>query len=170
VLVATDVAARGLDIKNVKSIYNYDVPIIPKDYTHRIGRTARAGEEGIAITLLTRRDYVNFRKVQKYNEHLIEEKKIPDFELFSLKRSIEQNEKKSQYSRKPSTNNQYKKKSQYSRKPSTNNHSTKPSTNNQYKKKSQYSTKPSTNNQYKKKRYGRLNRYHHKKSFHSKKI
>jgi len=110
VLVATDVAARGLDIKNVKSIYNYDVPIIPKDYTHRIGRTARAGEEGIAITLLTRRDYVNFRKVQKYNEHRIEEKKIPDFKLFSLKRSIKQNEKKIQYSKKSSKNNQYKKK------------------------------------------------------------
>ena len=110
VLVATDVAARGLDIKNVKSIYNYDVPIIPKDYTHRIGRTARAGEEGIAITLLTRRDYVNFKKVQKYNEHLIEEKKIPDFKLFSLKRSIEQKEKKIQYSKKSSKNNQSKKK------------------------------------------------------------
>ena len=110
VLVATDVAARGLDIKNVKSIYNYDVPIIPKDYTHRIGRTARAGEEGIAITLLTRRDYVNFRKVQKYNEHRIEEKKIPDFKLFSLKRSIEQKEKKIQYSKKSSKNNQSKKK------------------------------------------------------------
>ena len=110
VLVATDVAARGLDIKNVKSIYNYDVPIIPKDYTHRIGRTARAGEEGIAITLLTRRDYVNFRKVQKYNEHRIEEKKIPDFKLFSLKRSIKQNEKKIQYSKQSSKNNQSKKK------------------------------------------------------------
>jgi len=110
VLVATDVAARGLDIKNVKRIYNYDVPIIPKDYTHRIGRTARAGEEGIAITFLTRRDYVNFRKVQKYNEHPIEEKKMPDFKLFSLKRNFEQNEKKIQYSNKSSKNNQYKKK------------------------------------------------------------
>ena len=145
VLVATDVAARGLDIKNVKSIYNYDVPIIPKDYTHRIGRTARAGEEGIAITLLTRRDYVNFRKVQKYNEHLIEEKKLPDFKLFSLKRSIEQNEKKIQYSKKLSTNKQYKKKIQYFK-------------------------KPSTNKQYKKKNYGRTIRFPHKRSFHSKKM
>lgn len=106
VLVATDVAARGIDIKNVKTIYNYDVPIIPKDYTHRIGRTARAGEYGVAITLLTRRDYANFRKVQKYNVHSIEEKKIPDFKLFSLKRSIEQNKKNIQYSKKPSSNKQ----------------------------------------------------------------
>jgi ATP-dependent RNA helicase DeaD len=109
VLVATDVAARGLDIKNVKNIYNYDVPIIPKDYTHRIGRTARAGEYGIAITLLTRRDFANFKKVQKYNEYNIEEKRIPDFKLFPLKRSIVQNKKKIQYFKKPSSNKQYKK-------------------------------------------------------------
>ena len=143
VLVATDVAARGLDIKNVKSIYNYDVPIIPKDYTHRIGRTARAGEDGIAVTLLTRRDYANFRKVQKYNEHIIEEKKIPDFKLFSLKRSINQNEKKIQYYKKPLKNNQNSNKIQFSK-------------------------KLSTNKRFKKKKYGRTIRFSHKKSFHSK--
>jgi len=109
VLVATDVAARGLDIKNVKNIYNYDVPIIPKDYTHRIGRTARAGEEGNAITLLTRRDFANFRKIQKYNKNLITEKKIPDFKIFSLKRSTEINQKKIQYSKKTSTYKHYNK-------------------------------------------------------------
>ncbi|MCK5031253.1 MAG: DEAD/DEAH box helicase, partial [Thermoplasmatales archaeon] len=53
VLVATDVAARGLDIKNVSHIYNYDVPKTAIEYIHRIGRTARAGENGAAITLLT---------------------------------------------------------------------------------------------------------------------
>lgn len=63
VLVATDVAARGLDIKNVTHVYNYDVPKTPKEYIHRIGRTARAGEAGDAITLLTPRDYDNFRNV-----------------------------------------------------------------------------------------------------------
>ena len=145
VLVATDVAARGLDIKNVKSIYNYDVPIIPKDYTHRIGRTDRAGEDGIAVTLLTRRDYANFRKVQKYNEHIIEEKKIPDFKLFSLKRSINQNEKKIQYSKKPLKNNQYSNKIKFSK-------------------------KLSTNKRFKKKKYGRTIRFPHKKSFKSKRM
>ncbi|MBN2518092.1 MAG: DEAD/DEAH box helicase, partial [Candidatus Altiarchaeota archaeon] len=57
VLVATDVAARGLDIKNVSHVYNYDVPGSAKEYIHRIGRTARAGEGGDAITLLTPRDH-----------------------------------------------------------------------------------------------------------------
>jgi len=89
VLVATDVAARGLDIKNVTAIYNYDVPQTSKDYTHRIGRTARAGEEGIAITLLTKRDHDNFRRVQGADEHEIEEKQIPDFRRVPFKRRIE---------------------------------------------------------------------------------
>lgn len=56
-LIATDVAARGLDVKNVTHVFNYDVPKNPEDYVHRIGRTARAGEMGKAITLLENRDY-----------------------------------------------------------------------------------------------------------------
>ncbi len=63
VLVATDVAARGLDIKNVTHIFNYDVPEKAEDYMHRIGRTARAGGEGRALTLLTRDDHTNFRRI-----------------------------------------------------------------------------------------------------------
>ncbi|MBI5275934.1 MAG: DEAD/DEAH box helicase [Burkholderiales bacterium] len=52
-LVATDVAARGLDIKDVPAVFNYDVPFNPEDYIHRIGRTGRAGAEGLAITLVS---------------------------------------------------------------------------------------------------------------------
>ncbi|MBI2172628.1 MAG: DEAD/DEAH box helicase, partial [Candidatus Aenigmarchaeota archaeon] len=63
VLVATDVAARGLDIKNVTHIFNYDCPNGPEDYIHRIGRTARIGAEGKAITLLSNRDHEVFRKI-----------------------------------------------------------------------------------------------------------
>ena len=63
ILVATDVAARGLDIKNISHIYNYDVPKSAEEYVHRIGRTARAGEAGDAVTLLTEKDYANFRSV-----------------------------------------------------------------------------------------------------------
>jgi len=63
VLVATDVAARGLDIKGVTHIYNYDIPPTLKEYTHRIGRTARAGEEGKVINILASRDYENFQNV-----------------------------------------------------------------------------------------------------------
>ncbi|MDD5740711.1 MAG: DEAD/DEAH box helicase [Candidatus Nanoarchaeia archaeon] len=67
VLVCTDVAARGLDIKGVTHIYNYDLPADTKEYTHRIGRTARAGEEGKVINIVTGRDYENFSNVLKYN-------------------------------------------------------------------------------------------------------
>ncbi len=63
VLVCTDVAARGLDIKGVSHVYNYEIPVNSKDYIHRIGRTARAGEEGKAISLVSERDYDNFRAV-----------------------------------------------------------------------------------------------------------
>jgi len=63
ILVATAVAARGLDIKNVTHIYNYDLPKDPQEYIHRIGRTARAGEKGMAITLLTDRDHEFFRAI-----------------------------------------------------------------------------------------------------------
>ncbi|MDO5625326.1 MAG: DEAD/DEAH box helicase [Pseudomonadota bacterium] len=55
-LVATDVAARGLDIKDVPAVFNYDVPFNPEDYVHRIGRTGRAGASGLAVTLVTRSD------------------------------------------------------------------------------------------------------------------
>jgi superfamily II DNA/RNA helicase len=56
ILVASDVAARGLDVKGVSHVFNFDVPWQPDDYIHRIGRTGRAGATGIAITLATRED------------------------------------------------------------------------------------------------------------------
>lgn len=63
ILVATDVAARGLDIKGVTHIYNYDAPKSIDEYTHRIGRTARAGKEGKVINLISSRDYDNFQEI-----------------------------------------------------------------------------------------------------------
>ena len=56
-LIATDVAARGLDIPHVSHVYNYDLPGDSKQYIHRIGRTARAGKDGIAISLVSQRDH-----------------------------------------------------------------------------------------------------------------
>ncbi len=63
ILICTDVAARGLDISGVTHIYNYDMPDDSKQYIHRIGRTARAGKDGLAISLLSEEDHNNFSKV-----------------------------------------------------------------------------------------------------------
>ncbi|MEA2055481.1 MAG: DEAD/DEAH box helicase [Candidatus Thermoplasmatota archaeon] len=86
VLVATDVAARGLDIKDVTQIYNYDVPKTPIEYVHRIGRTARAGADGAAITLLTKRDHDNFRRVQSNDDLVIKKADMPEFKKVSFVR------------------------------------------------------------------------------------
>jgi ATP-dependent RNA helicase DeaD len=93
VLVATDVAARGLDIKNVTHIYHYDVPKTSTEYIHRIGRTARAGENGKAVTLLTEPDHDNFRRVQSNDELEIEEADIPDFKKVSFFRKSKHNKR-----------------------------------------------------------------------------
>ncbi|MEK6872296.1 MAG: DEAD/DEAH box helicase [Nanoarchaeota archaeon] len=63
VLIATDVAARGLDIKDISHIYNYDIPPNKKEYIHRIGRTARAGSEGRVINVVASRDHENFQQI-----------------------------------------------------------------------------------------------------------
>ncbi len=64
-LVATDVAARGLDIADLPAVFNYDVPFNAEDYVHRIGRTGRAGASGVAITLATREDARNVADIEK---------------------------------------------------------------------------------------------------------
>ena len=68
ILVATDVAARGLDIKNVSHIFNFDVPKTAEDYTHRTGRTARFGKTGKAMTILSKEDHEAFRRILRYIE------------------------------------------------------------------------------------------------------
>lgn len=92
VLVCTDVAARGLDIPCVSHVYNYDIPSDAKDYVHRIGRTARAGAEGIAINVLASRDYDNFSNVQRRNPKLkIERLNTPRFEKIFVKMERREN-------------------------------------------------------------------------------
>ena len=65
ILVATDVAARGLDIPLIQHVINYDLPQVPEDYIHRVGRTGRAGKEGSALTFLTNNDRSMWREIQK---------------------------------------------------------------------------------------------------------
>ncbi|MFH1425482.1 MAG: DEAD/DEAH box helicase [archaeon] len=80
ILICTDVAARGLHIGGVSHVYNYDIPPNSTDYIHRIGRTARAGKEGEAISIVTSRDYQNFRSVLDDSSLKIEQKSPPQFE------------------------------------------------------------------------------------------
>lgn len=65
ILVATDVAGRGIDIKDVSYVFNYDMAKTVEQYTHRVGRTGRAGKTGIAITLLTEEDSETFYELKK---------------------------------------------------------------------------------------------------------
>jgi ATP-dependent RNA helicase DeaD len=87
VLVCTDVAARGLDIKGVSHVYNYDIPAEAKQYIHRIGRTARAGKDGKVVNLISPRDFDNFTAVLHSNREMdvvMEER--PRFRRIMVKR------------------------------------------------------------------------------------
>ncbi len=79
VLVATDIAARGLDVDAVSHVINYDVPAVPEDYIHRIGRTGRAGNEGRALTLVTPVDESSMRAIEKLTGQPVKRVVLPGF-------------------------------------------------------------------------------------------
>ncbi len=80
VLIATDVAARGLDIKEVEAVINYEIPSKEDYYVHRIGRTGRAGREGLSFTLLTNKELRKLQAIEKYTKKPIRKRQIPTIE------------------------------------------------------------------------------------------
>ncbi|MEA2050893.1 MAG: DEAD/DEAH box helicase [Campylobacterota bacterium] len=88
VLVATDVAARGLDIEDLFYVINFDLPFMPIDYVHRIGRTARAGKDGLAISLLDEYDVASIRDVEKFISQKIPKLSLEGFEVASRVKMI----------------------------------------------------------------------------------
>jgi superfamily II DNA/RNA helicase len=80
VLVATDVAARGIDVPTITHVINYGMPMKPEDYVHRIGRTGRAGRSGLAITLCERRDIGMMRRIERFTTQRIPESVIEGLE------------------------------------------------------------------------------------------
>jgi ATP-dependent RNA helicase DeaD len=86
ILVATNVASRGLDIKNITHIFNYNIPKNPEDYTNRIGRTARAGESGKVISLLSREEHGSFRRIIKSFSYNIEKMKVSNLKILPFRK------------------------------------------------------------------------------------
>ncbi|WP_416150881.1 DEAD/DEAH box helicase [Salipaludibacillus sp. HK11] len=79
-LIATDVAARGIDVQNVSHVINYDIPQDPESYVHRIGRTGRAGKDGIALTLVTPREMKHLRSIEAQIKMKVPSRNIPSVE------------------------------------------------------------------------------------------
>lgn len=77
ILVATDVACRGIDVSDIEAVFNYDIPRDDEDYIHRIGRTARAGKTGRAFSFVVGRQIYNLKRIEKINEIMIQRKSIP---------------------------------------------------------------------------------------------
>ncbi len=86
-LVATDVAARGLDIDEIDIVFNYDLPADPEDYVHRIGRTGRAGRSGRAVSFVFGRDIYRLQSIERYTRQVIKRERIPSVEQVEGRRA-----------------------------------------------------------------------------------
>ncbi|HHP7245891.1 MAG TPA: helicase-related protein, partial [Elainellaceae cyanobacterium] len=96
VLVATDVASRGLDIDQLPHVVNFELPDVPEDYVHRIGRTGRAGNEGRAVSLVSKDEYPLLKSIEKLLKRTLTQNVIPGYEPTS---SFESEAEKSNYPR-----------------------------------------------------------------------
>ena len=88
VLVATDIAARGIDVVRLPAVVNYDLPRSPVDYLHRIGRTGRAGENGVAITFVSVDTEAHFRLIERRHDLRLERERLAGFEPTELVPSV----------------------------------------------------------------------------------
>lgn len=94
VLVATDVAARGLDIERLPHVVNYDLPQVPEDYVHRIGRTGRAGENGIALSLVSQEEQPLLQAIEKLLKQTIPRQILAEFPKYAASRTAAAMERK----------------------------------------------------------------------------
>jgi ATP-dependent RNA helicase SrmB len=94
VLVATDLAARGLDITDISHVFNFDMPRTADIYVHRIGRTARAGAKGFAISLIEAHEMAVVKKIERYTEQQFKHRKIKGLEPRNKEASVPKKHKK----------------------------------------------------------------------------
>ena len=86
ILVATDIAARGIDVNNIEAVFNFDIPLNEENYVHRIGRTGRAGQTGISITFVFGRDMFKVRRIEAYTKSKMKHLPLPNAEDIKNKR------------------------------------------------------------------------------------
>ena len=86
ILVATDIAARGIDVNNIDVVFNYDIPLNEENYVHRIGRTGRAGESGVSITFVFGRDMFKLRRIEAYTKSKMKKMPLPNADDIKNKR------------------------------------------------------------------------------------
>src|SRR5262249_48819857 len=82
-LIATDVVGRGIDVRNISHVFNYDVPMDPENYVHRIGRTGRIGADGVAIAFITPEQGEQLTAIEAFINRQIDEDQIEGFEAFA---------------------------------------------------------------------------------------
>ena len=94
ILVATDLASRGIDVQNISHVFNYDMPRFAEDYIHRIGRTGRANKKGLAISLVSPTDREFLRKIEKFTKLKIEIASVKGLEPTTIAEEINSKRKR----------------------------------------------------------------------------
>ena len=101
VLVATEVAARGLDIPSLEYVVNYDLPFLAEDYVHRIGRTGRAGKRGMAISFVSREEERTLLEIEALIGQKIRRIMVPGYEVSSRDELIKQLQERRRFGKRP---------------------------------------------------------------------